>query len=227
MRCVRIFIWLILVVSISQVSQAQNSTNHRSPVVSVKLASVSVSVEKIAYCQGDADIYTAELQLKLQFTNLGPSKLIVYKPRNPIEITGGGVAKDARDLEERRYETTLQYDMFVEPPNLAESERPDPNLFAIFDPQESYDLPAALALMVRSKSAHFIPGTIEAGDHTMIITVDDWPFATDAGNRLRAKWAHVGVLSYDHVASQPFVFSLSPAPELRKCALKKLPGAPR
>jgi len=191
------------------------SITHPGTASDVKL---TVSVQGMRYCKGDNDVYTAHLRLALRYINAGSDKAILYKSKQPIEIVVGAIADNAKDIEEEHYETTLQYDQFIEPPRAPDSERPNASEFTILDPGSTHDLPGLVAVAVRFKPTSAIAGTIPPGDHAMTVEVVDWPFPPDDGRRLRIKWANIGTLHYEAIETPAFQFSIPTAPKLEECS---------
>ena len=183
-------------------------------------ANVTASVKSVEYCKGDSEIYAAHLHLRLELTNLSAGNLILYEPKKAIEIVSGVVGANVRALEEKQYEVDLAWDQFVEPPRIAESERPDANLFAVIPAGGSHQLTGEVTVLVRFKASPHVPGTVAHGDHAMIVDVNDWPFGIDSAGRLQAKWARYGLLSSNTIRSQPFVFSIPSEPELKDCSVR-------
>jgi hypothetical protein len=180
---------------------------------------LAASVDSIKYCEGDDDVYTAHLQLRFQYTNLSSGNTILYKTKTPIEITSAIIGRSVNDLEGRQFETTIQYDQFVEPQDIpSESLEPDQTQFVVVYPNKSSELAGEVAVAVRRRPNKSLPGTIASGNHVMIVDVVDWPFTLDAGQRLQRRWAKVGVLSYAAMESEPFEFSIASAPSLQECS---------
>lgn len=182
---------------------------------------VTASVQGMRYCKGDNDVYTAQLRLALRYTNLSSGKAILYRSKQPIEIMVGAIAANAKDLEEKHYETTLQYDQFSEPPSSPDSESPSVSEFIILDSGRAYDLAGTVSVAVRFKPTPVISGTIAPGDHAMTVEVVDWPFAPDDGKRLRMKWANIGMLHYEAIETPAFEFSIPLVPKLEDCSEQK------
>jgi len=209
-------VWVAMAISPQRVNAraitTESGRERRPPNLSL-----TVSLERVRYCKGDANGYTVHFGMTVRFTNRDPGRVIMYRPTKPIDITSGQVSKSTKALLHGEYETTLDYDTFVEPPTISDSAKPD-RRFAIVGPGKSYALKANVAVLVRFRPSPPIPGTIAHGTHVMTINVIDWPFTVDSGERLYARWANLGVLNYRSNTSEPFEFSIPAIPVLQDCS---------
>lgn len=182
---------------------------------------LEVVIEQLDFCEGDQEVYTTHLKLKLRYTNLGAQKIILYRPRKPIGITKAYVASDNLALEEKRYQSVLEYDTFGLPKTAPSSKQPDAENFILLDAGNSFEIPATLAVPVRFDFHLQIPGTVSSGDHVISVEVADWPFSEEAGRSLGRAWANLGDLLYEPLISLPVYIRIPDKVQVRDCQTPK------
>ncbi|HKW76283.1 MAG TPA: hypothetical protein VJN64_12215 [Terriglobales bacterium] len=179
------------------------------------------AVKHARFCEGDRDTYSAHLLLSLRYINSGKRAAILYRSQHPIEITRATIAQNLPSLHNNRYETTLRYDQFIEPPSAPDTPRPDPRKFKVIAPGSSFELTGMVAIPVRFKLSPAISGTIGPGRHVMTAEVSNWPFSFKGIDRLRTKWSGIGNLEYNEIGTNPFSFVIPSDPHLEDCSVNE------
>ena len=190
---VTVLLWLSLTVA----NSAQ--TNRLTPPLQLSAEIISQS-----YCAVTSDSAALEMKLRLRYRNIGSQKIILYKGHDlfyqtRIRSAPGNVAGPYEVwVVNSRY-----YDEEIEPIDQTSPSR----VFLSLSPGAAYQREIMIGVGVVNDKVERGDSSINAGDHTLQLTVSTWYKSRNLAQKLRQEWQRKGLLWAEPLISAPIHFA--------------------
>lgn len=189
------------------------STAPISAAVPAPLEIVETNLARTRYCYGDAEVFVAQLEVRLKVRNTSDETLILpRKPFVPASRVSSGLAAAQRgeyDFEFGGMEIGL--------PTPPIPRRPDPKHFVLLAPGKTTTLEAQGSLAARYQGTKPIPEIVEAGNTPAVrLLLRFWP-ATEDPDRLQSAWEGFGIIVRERIWTEPFEVAIPAKPAVREC----------
>jgi hypothetical protein len=152
---------------------------------------LSVDIVSEKYCAVTSDSAALEMKLKLRYRNVGSQKLILYKGHDLFYQTR---IRSAPGNATGPYEVWIvnsrYFDEEVEPIDQTSPSR----VFLSLSPGSVYQREIMIGMGVVNDKVERGDSSINAGDHTLQITVSTWYKSRSLAQKLRQEWQGRGLL---------------------------------
>jgi hypothetical protein len=175
---------------------------------------LTVEITGQQYCTINPDSGSLQMKLKLQYTNVGHQKLILYKGHDlfyqiKIRSLSTGTMKP--------YDVTLLNSRyFDEQPEPIEQPTPS-RVFVILAPGTTYEREIVSGIGIASQEAKRGNSMLIDGEHTLQLTVSTWYKSKSLAQKLRQQWERKGLLWFESVVSTPIHFTVTWANAVAPC----------
>jgi hypothetical protein len=197
-----LFLLALLAVCRGPIAQQNYSAKEPTPLAE-NLLSVHAEVLAQTYCHVDDQAFTASIELKLHFTNISGHAVILSR-----KIESPNIVRAARDAEEGKngtfiYSPDPHFLVAKLPKSPSFQSAPDPKLFVILKPGESFDSVVYSGVLGAKSEATGgpTPGLLSKGNYVLQVGVETWPYdwpyfdAKVDPQELKHQWARYGELS--------------------------------
>src|ERR1700738_1473834 len=185
-------LWLNLTVAISA------QTNRSTPPLQLSAEIVSQS-----YCAVTPDSAALAMKLRLRYRNIGSQKIILYKGHDLFYQTR---IRNAPGNATGPYEVWVvnsrYFDEEIEPIDQTSPGR----VFLSLSPGAVYQREIMIGGGVVNDKVERGHSSINAGDHTLQITVSTWYKSRSLAQKLRQEWQRKGLLWAEPLISAPLLF---------------------
>jgi hypothetical protein len=159
------------------------------------------------------------LGLRLRYYNNGSQSLILYRQSNTIMTYF--ISRTFAEAHAEKYEQKYSpMQSSVGPPDLVESDRPDPERFVILKPSSSYDITTQADLLFIGDDNSKDPTLLRPGRHILQIRVRTWSEQQHMTMKLRERWSAYGHLWTPSIVSLPMMFIIAEHPQVVACSTK-------
>lgn len=234
MRKTHLLLFLITVLGLASQASAQQDPDGASLSEHTEsLVSVHAEVLRQSYCHVDDEAFTAFLDMKLRFTNSSSNSVILARD---IKAPTFHVARDAE--AGRRKEFLVAFDdphfLVADVPDAPVfGEAPDPRIFALLSPGESFETVVQSGVFGANDAAKATKGSglLAKGSYVIQIGVITWPYrypwfaSRVSAQELRQHWSKYGELVTGSVYSDFAPFTLPEQFENPRCPIPSRPRA--
>jgi hypothetical protein len=164
---------------------------------------LTVAIVSQSYCAMTADASSLEMIVKLRYRNVGSQRLILYKGHDLFFQTR---IRSAPGNAAGPYEVwVLNSRYFDEEFEPIEQSSPG-RVFLALPPGAVYEREIMIGVGLVSGKAERGDSSINAGDHTLQLSVSTWYKSRSLAQKLRQQWQRKGLLWFDPLASAPIRF---------------------
>jgi len=176
------------------------SAQPKSPKPPLEL---SVDIVSQNYCAMTSDSAALEMKLKLRYRNSGSQNIILYKGHDLFYQTR---IRNAPGNTTGPYEVWVvnsrYFDEEIEPIDQTSPSR----VFLSLSPGAIYQREIMIGVGVVNDKVERGDSSINAGDHTLQITVSTWFKSRSLAQKLRQEWQRKGLLWAEPLISAPIPF---------------------
>jgi len=167
------------------------------------------------YCAAGPDVNTMQLRLRLRYTNTGDQKLIIYKGDKLYYRTV--ISRHQAEAPIKKYDVDLIHARYSDG-QTEHIEGPSPTkAFIILRPGSIHQIEQTVSVPVMRTTNRRIDGALEAGEHTVRVTVSTWYESKQLAEALRERWQRNGFLWTNTVASIPVRFIVNRQNQVSPC----------
>jgi hypothetical protein len=177
------------------------SAQPKAPKPALELTAVIVSQ---TYCAVTADSSSLQLTLKVQYRNGGSERLILYKGHDLFFQTR---IRSAPGNPAGPYEVWVLNSRYFDGEFEAIDEVSPGRVFTILPPGSVYQREIVIGVGLVGGKAERGDSAINAGDHTLHLSVSTWYKSPSLAQKLRQQWQRKGLLWSDPLGSPPIRFT--------------------
>jgi hypothetical protein len=155
---------------------------------------------KKTFCKGDVEVAFFRVQVGLEFKNETSNQTVSIN-KGDLHVDYIQVGKDAKDISIRNYELNISSTSVLE--SSANVDRLSPKLFLTLAPGESSILETSFSIPVPVKDGTKPTGTVQPGQHTVVIGVSGWLGSNELATQVQTKLSGIGKLWTSAVRSRP------------------------
>jgi len=176
---------------------ASISAQPKAPKPALELTAAIVSQR---YCAVNSDSASLQLTLKVQYRNGGGDRLILYKGHDLFfQIRIRSALGNPLGPYEVWVLNSRYFDEEFEPIDEVSPGR----VFTILPPGGVYQREIVVGVGLVSGKVARGDSAINAGEHTLQLSVSTWYKSRSLAQKLRQQWQHKGLLWFDPLASTP------------------------
>ena len=173
----------------------------KPPRPSLELTAAIVSR---SYCAVNTDSSSLQLTLRVLYRNAGSERLILYKGHDLFFQTR---IRSAPANPVGPYEVWVLNSRYFDEEFEPIDEVSPGRVFTIVPPGGTYQREIVIGVGLVSSKAERGDSAINAGDHTLQLSVSTWYKSRSLAQKLRQQWQRKGLLWFDPLASTPIRFT--------------------
>lgn len=178
MRPISILVILACSLALCLPLGAQQTGNQRSPEQASASLTAQIQVIRQSYCHADDEAFTANLKLRLTFTNNSEHVAILSRKVEPPTIVRVALTAEAGKNGDFVYASDPHFTVAELPDGPRFGATPDPKLFILLSPGEKSETEVPAAVFRASE-----PGTVKSGNglltkgnYVLQVGVQTWPY---------------------------------------------------
>ena len=173
----------------------------KAPKPALELTAAIVSQ---SYCAVSGDASSIQLTLKVQYRNGGSERLILYRGHDLFFQTR---IRSAPGNPAGPYEVWVLNSRYFDEEFEPIDEVSPGRVFTILPPGGIYQRELVIGVGLVSSKAERGDSAINAGEHTLHLSVSTWYKSRSLAQKLRQQWQRKGLLWFDPLASTPIRFT--------------------
>jgi hypothetical protein len=173
---------------------------------------LTTSIIKQSFCPS----YDLTLTLKLHYTNVADTPLILFKYDKIMYRSL--VSRNLKDAAAKRYKADSQLFAYsVMDYSIVDTPTPG-SLFTILKQGESFETKQEVVITVNDGVTKFARKALKPGDYVLEIRTSNWGDSLEHAERLSNSWKQYGDFWFKDIKSQPMPFRIDKEPRVVNCS---------